>query len=100
MRPTTPGPGPAKTVNEPALMSADAAAAWLGLSRSSVFRLVREGHLRACRPLKELRFRVVDLAQFVSSLEPISQQKEAFAETENPAKAVVEERDASATPTS
>ena len=91
--------GPAKAVNEPALLSADAAAAWLGLSRSSVFRLVRDGRLRACRPLKELRFRVVDLAQFVSSLEPIGQLNEAFADVENPAKAVTEERDASATST-
>jgi len=67
--------GPAKAVSEPALLSADAAAAWLGLSRSSVFRLVREGRLRACRPLKELRFRTSDLAAFVSSLEPVGQEQ-------------------------
>jgi excisionase family DNA binding protein len=54
----------------PALLSADEAASWLGLSRSSVFRLVRQGDLRAVRPLRELRFRQADLAAFVAGLEP------------------------------
>ncbi len=64
-------PLPAMTV--PALLSADDAAAWLGVSRSSVFRLVRGGRLVAVRPFRELRFRVDDLATFVASLEPANQ---------------------------
>jgi excisionase family DNA binding protein len=55
---------------EPALLSADNAAAWLGVSRSSVFRLVREGRLIAVRPFRELRFRQADLEAFVAGLEP------------------------------
>jgi excisionase family DNA binding protein len=54
----------------PALLSADEAAAWLGLSRSSLFRCVREGRLVAVRPFRELRFREADLAAFVAALEP------------------------------
>jgi excisionase family DNA binding protein len=53
-----------------ALFSADEAAAWLGVSRSSVFRLVRERRLVAVRPFRELRFRQADLEAFVASLEP------------------------------
>ena len=61
---------PAEAVAEPALLSADAAAAWLGMSRSSLFRLVRSGRLVAVRPFRELRFRVDDLTVFVAELEP------------------------------
>jgi len=57
-------------MTEPALLSADDAAAWLGVSRSSVFRLVRQGRLVAVRPFRELRFRQVDLEAFVAGLEP------------------------------
>lgn len=57
-------------MTEPALLSADDAAAWLGVSRSSVFRLVRQGRLVAVRPFRELRFRQADLEAFVAGLEP------------------------------
>ena len=90
----------APTPTEPALLSADAAGAWLGLSRSSVFRLVREGRLRACRPFRELRFRVTDLTEIVATLETVELQEEASAEGQSPAEAAREARDVSATPTS
>ena len=57
----------------PALLSPNAAAAILGLSRSSLFRLVRQGRLAAVRPFRELRFRRSDLEAFVYGLEPVNQ---------------------------
>ena len=57
----------------PALLTADDAAAWLGLSRSSLFRLVREGRLVAVRPFRELRFREADLRAFLDALTPTNQ---------------------------
>jgi excisionase family DNA binding protein len=57
---------------EPALLRPDAASAWLGCSRSTLYRLVREDRLAAVRPFGqgELRFRVDDLRAFVANLDP------------------------------
>ena len=54
----------------PALMTLDAAAAFLGLSRSSLARLARDGRVVSVRPFKERRFRRADLEAFVAGLEP------------------------------
>ena len=59
---------------DPLLLSPDSACERLGVSRSSLYQLVREGRVRACRPLSgagELRFRLADLVAFVEALEAV-----------------------------
>jgi excisionase family DNA binding protein len=63
---------PDLSTSEPALLRPDFACAWLGCSRSTLYRLVREHRLVAVRPFGrgELRFRVDDLRAFVANLDP------------------------------
>jgi excisionase family DNA binding protein len=65
-------------MSEGALLRPDAACAYLGCSRTSLYRLVRQGRLAAVKPfgVGEIRFRVQDLAEFVSGLEPIDRSKD------------------------
>jgi excisionase family DNA binding protein len=66
-------------MTDPALLGPDAAAAWLGCSRSAMYRLVRDGRLVAVRPFRELRFRVADLEAFIAGLTPANRPAPASA---------------------
>jgi excisionase family DNA binding protein len=61
-------------MSEPALLRPDAAGAYLGCARSTVYRLVRQGRLAAVRPFGggEIRFRLEDLERFVAALTPVN----------------------------
>ena len=65
--PTT-GPGPS---NEPLLMTPDAAAAAIGLSRSTLYRLIRTGQIQVVRPGREVRVSRRALERYVSEHEGI-----------------------------
>ena len=59
----------------PALRTVEEAGVFLGLSKSSVRRLTRQGLLASVKPfgVGEIRFRVEDLQAFVDGLQPANQ---------------------------
>jgi excisionase family DNA binding protein len=65
----TPTPEPGKS--EPLLMSPDAAAAAIGLSRSTLYRLIRTGQIQVVRPGREVRVSRRALERYVSEHEGI-----------------------------
>ena len=64
----TTGSGPS---NEPLLMTPDAAAAAIGLSRSTLYRLIRTGQIQVVRPGREVRISRGALERYVSEHEGI-----------------------------
>jgi excisionase family DNA binding protein len=63
---TTHGTPAASVAARPALLTVNEAAAYLAVSRWTIYKLVRDGDVRALRVGERLRFRVSDLDEYAS----------------------------------
>jgi excisionase family DNA binding protein len=63
---TTHGTPTAPVAATPALLTVNEAAAYLAVSRWTIYKLVRDGDVRALRVGERMRFRVADLDEYAA----------------------------------